>query len=124
MKSKYSSLSLASILSLLIVILLVLSVISSVSKTKKATEDSISQYSKHLTESLANKVNSEEYEKFLNAKEENDAYRSVREQLNSFRELTGSLYVYSLEYSNNKVKILELTVEIMDTVKHLTVRRG
>lgn len=110
LKSKYLSLSLASritsFLSLLIVILLVLSVISSVSKTKKATEDSISQYSKHLTESLANKVNSEEYEKFLNAKEENDAYRSVREQLNSFRELTGSLYVYSLEYSDNKVKIL------------------
>ncbi|MFD0050082.1 methyl-accepting chemotaxis protein [Actinomycetes bacterium NPDC127524] len=110
MKSKYSSLSLASritsIFSLLIVILLVLSVISSVSKTKKATEDSISQYSKHLTESLANKVTTEEYEKFLNSKEENDAYRSVREQLNSFRELTGSLYVYSLEYSNNKVKIL------------------
>jgi methyl-accepting chemotaxis protein len=99
MKTKFQSLSMK--ISLLIVsfmmILLTFSVILFLQMIKLSVENTISSYSIETAKNIVKHIDVEEYQKFLEEKEENDTYWDLRNELNDLREKIGALYVYTVE---------------------------
>ncbi|WP_167578021.1 methyl-accepting chemotaxis protein [Ammoniphilus sp. YIM 78166] len=75
--------------------------------TKESVVNSISKFSMETAQSMAKNVDIEAYESFLKDKSANSVYWKLREDLNRFRETSGSLYVYTIEFAEDgKLRIL------------------
>ena len=69
---------------------------------KISTERSITNYGIDVAKNIAEQMDAEEYQTFLNEKTENERYWKLRGELNDFREKSGVLYVYTLYVTDNE----------------------
>ncbi|RNB87359.1 methyl-accepting chemotaxis protein [Brevibacillus fluminis] len=74
----------------------------------QAVEKTISNYAMQLAERFASAIPADQYETFLQNKTESDQYWQLRDQLNALREHSGALYVYTLELSPDKQKVMNV----------------
>lgn len=103
MKQKRKNLSVKILLMVILVLtgIFIANILLIFQNTKDAVVGSISKFSIQTAEHIASQMDTAKYEAFLKNKTEDGIYWEVREELNEFREKTGSLYVYTLEASEN-----------------------
>lgn len=75
---------------------------------EKTVEKTIGSYAIRLADHFSGSLKPEEYEAFLADKQESELYWKLREELNTYREVSKALYVYTLEVSSDKQKVLNL----------------
>src|SRR5699024_3487363 len=97
----------SSLATVIIVVLMVLSGVALFSAINKTSEYSIGNLSIETAENIAENIDGQMYNSFLQNQTETDLYWDLRHQLNDFRIKSGALYVYTLALTNeNDVIIL------------------
>jgi methyl-accepting chemotaxis protein len=71
-----------------------------------STERTLQEYGTIIASSYASGMDTERYGEFLENKSDSKEYMEIREKLNTFRQESGALYVYTLEIDKDKLHIL------------------
>lgn|GEM_PF-2622488 len=94
-------------ISMLIIILFIANGFIWYTSINKSVELTIGNFSKQTVHSIANSIDSEKYQRFLdNPTKENPLYHELVEELNQLRIEIGALYLYTMEWNGEKLTIL------------------
>ncbi|SDN77810.1 methyl-accepting chemotaxis protein [Psychrobacillus sp. OK028] len=74
--------------------------------TKSAVEQTIRSQGIQTAQLIAEDIDKDIYKEFVTNKNESPDYWTIRNNLNDYRNKTGSMYVYTLEASDSKLEIL------------------
>lgn len=80
--------------------MITLNILVSYFTAKKAAEVSVANNAMEMAASIANSIDVEAYERFLNNPERNTDYWKIRKSLNEAQQHTAALYVYTLSFEN------------------------
>lgn len=105
-KPKHLSTKIALICSCIIFILTLLYGFLLMENIKKATIKTIADFTMEQALSLTKQIDSETYASFLKNPKENEIYWKLRNQLNEYRELTGAMFIYTLQVNPNNIVIM------------------
>ncbi|WP_186438392.1 methyl-accepting chemotaxis protein [Cohnella terricola] len=103
---------------IILAILLLLSAVLiyiQVQNTKKASEEAIGNFNIRTAEAYAGQFDLRAYEAFLQDEKESELYWSIREEMNSFRERIGALYVYTVKINDKGQPILLIDGQARDS---------
>ncbi|MBY6037024.1 hypothetical protein KUV80_10175 [Fictibacillus nanhaiensis] len=106
MKHRKLSSKIIFFLGIAIIILVILFLTFLYFSTKSTIEQTIRSQGVQTARTFASQINVSEYEKFLNDQTESPTYWSLRDQMNDLREKTGAMYVYTIDGTDKKLKIL------------------
>ncbi|OBR62931.1 hypothetical protein A7K91_09430 [Paenibacillus oryzae] len=68
---------------------------------KQATQEAISSYNIRIAESYVKQLDDEAYIQFAKAPEQNEAFLSIRDEMDQFRQRIGAMYVYFVKIDEN-----------------------
>ena len=86
--------------------LVVISIILMMMSTNSAIIDTFKRNGEATAERIASQLDSEAYEQWLKNPTDNEQYKQFVNQLNTIKQMSGLLYVYTLGEENGKLKIM------------------